>query len=110
MEPVDPCIDVRLVRSGSRPIVVAEKQDEYRDLPSVKTTQAQTITRWTFTDEERRRIFEGEDLYITILGQGAINPIMPTVGVVDWTPCALCGSPQGSPHDVRCPWRNRENG
>lgn len=97
MEPIDPRIDPRLVPSGSRAVVVAEHQDEYRDLPSVVTppifqegskqvvmTWQQTITRWTFTDAERKRIAEGEDVYITIVGV-PIRPFFATVGVVDWT-------------------------
>lgn len=85
MNIVDPRIDPRLVPEGSKAIVIAEHQDEYRDLPSVRTPDGQVITRWELTDEERRRIFEGEDLYVTILSHGAINPLFCTIGPVDWT-------------------------
>jgi hypothetical protein len=96
MEPIDPRIDPRLVPPGSKAVVVAEHQDEYRNLPSIVTPQRydatngrvtrpnETITRWTFTDDERRRIAKGEDLYITIVGV-PIRPFFATVGVVDWS-------------------------
>ena len=83
MEIADPRIDPALVPAGSRAIVIAEKQDEYRDLPSVRTPGGQVITRWALTDE-RRAIFHGEDIFVTILSHGAINPLFVTVGPVDW--------------------------
>ncbi len=92
MEPVDPRIDPRLVPADSKAIVVAEHQDEYRNLPSVVTPMLMTetgvranwtITRWTFTDDERKQIAEGEDVFITIVGV-PIRPFFATVGVVDW--------------------------
>lgn len=43
-----------------------------------------TIRR-TLTDADRRAVMLGEDLYVTILSQGAINPLFCTVGPVDWT-------------------------
>lgn len=85
MEIVDPRIDPRLVPSGSRAVVIAKHQDEYRDLPSVRTPDGQVITRWQLSDEEKRRLIQGEDLYLTILSHGAINPLFLTVGPVDWT-------------------------
>lgn len=85
MEIVDPRIDPRLVPDGSRAVVIAEHQDKYRDLPSVRTPDHQVVTRWHLSDEERRRIFHGEDVYVTILAAGAINPLFVTVGPTDWT-------------------------
>lgn len=84
MEIVDPRVDPSLVPAGSRAIVIAEKQDEYRDLPSVRTPGGQVITRWTLTDAERKAILLGEDIFVTILSHGAINPLFVTVGPVDW--------------------------
>jgi dihydrofolate reductase len=94
MEPVDPRVDPSLVPSGSRAIVVAEHQDEYKDLPSVRTPAvvvdgrivkpSQVITRWALTIEERAAIVRGEDIYVTILSNGSINPLFVTVGPVDW--------------------------
>lgn len=85
MEIVDPRVDPRLVPEGSRAVVIAEHQEKYRNLPSVRTPDHQVITRWHLTDEERRRIFYGEDVYVTILCAGAINPLFATVGPMDWT-------------------------
>lgn len=85
MEIVDPRIPPILVPEGSKAVVIAERQDEYRDLPSVRTPDGQVITRWTLTEDERRAIFMGEDVYVTILSHGSINPLFVTIGPVDWT-------------------------
>lgn len=84
MNIVDPRVDPRLVPVGSRAIVIAEHQEEYRDLPSIRTPGGQVITRWSLSDEERAAIVRGEDIYLTILSQGAINPVFMTVGPCDW--------------------------
>lgn len=94
MEPVDPRIDPALVPAGSRALVIAEHQDEYTNLPSVRTppvfvdgrlvTPPQVITRWSLTDEERKRVLLGEDVFVTLISNGAINPLFVTIGPVDW--------------------------
>ena len=85
MDVVDPRIDPALVPDGSRAIVIAEHQnDEYQSLPSIRTPDGQVITRWTFSDEERAQIAAGENLFITLLSFGAINPLFATVGPVNW--------------------------
>ena len=56
----------------------------YRELPSIRTPDGQVITRWTLSDDERLAIVRGEDLYITVLSYGAINPLFATVGPVNW--------------------------
>lgn len=94
MDIVDPRVDPSLVPDGSRAVVIAEHQDEYRDLPSVRTpavfcegrmvTPPQVITRWSLSLDERAAIVRGEDIYVTILSDGAINPLFVTVGPVDW--------------------------
>lgn len=85
MDITDPRIDPALVPAGSRAVVIAEHQDEYRDLPSVRTPDGQVITRWTLTDEERLAILKGADVFVTLLSAGPINPFFVTVGPVDWT-------------------------
>lgn len=85
MEIADPRIDPRLVPDGSRAVVIAEHQDEYRDLPSVRTPNGYVITRWTLSDEERAAIVRGEDVFVTLLSFGTINPMFVTIGPVDWT-------------------------
>jgi hypothetical protein len=84
MKIVDPRVDPSLVPPFSKPIVIAEHQDEYRDLPSIRTPGGQVITRWEFTAQERAAIAAGEDLYITILSRGMINPLLASVGHINW--------------------------
>lgn len=85
MEIVDPRVDPMLVPGGSRAMVIAEKQDEYRDLPSIRTPDGQVITRWSLSLEECAAIVRGEDIYVTLLAHGSINPFFVTVGPVNWT-------------------------
>lgn len=85
MDVVDPRVDPALVPAGSRPTVIAEHQHEYRALPSIRTPNGLVITRWTLTDKERAAVALGEDVYITLLSPGPINPLFATVGPVDWT-------------------------
>lgn len=84
MDIVDPRIDPRLVPPGSRAVVIAEHQAEYRDLPSVRTPDGQVITRWALTDEERAQVAAGADVFVTLLSHGPINPLFVTIGPVDW--------------------------
>ncbi len=87
MEVIDPRVNPSLVPVGSCPRVLnGPRGDEYLDLPAVITPTGYIITRWTFTDEERRQIAFGEDVYITLRSCGQpITPLFATVGVVDWT-------------------------
>jgi hypothetical protein len=84
MEIVDPRIDPSLVVKGSKAAIVNGPQNEYRDLPSVRTPLGQVITRWSPSDEERAAILRGEDIYVTLLSRGNINTFYVTVGTVDW--------------------------
>lgn len=84
MDISDPRVDPRLVPDGSKAVVIAEHQEEYRDLPSVRTPNGYVITRWTPSPDERRALMSGEDIYVTLLSRGAINPIFVTVGPVNW--------------------------
>jgi hypothetical protein len=84
MEPVDPRIDPALVPSGSRAIIIAEHQDEFKSLPSVRTPDGKIITRWELTDDERKRVLLGDDVFLTIISSGAICPVYLSVGPVDW--------------------------
>lgn len=52
MEIVDPRIDPALVPEGSKAVVIAEHQDEYRDLPSIRTPDR---TSHHALDAQRRR-------------------------------------------------------
>ena len=86
MEIVDPRVHPSLVPNGSQAQVFnGPRGDEYRDLPSIRTPDGQIITRWTLTEDERAAIVRGEDVYVTLLSYGAINPFFVTVGPVNWT-------------------------
>ena len=84
MESVDPRVDPSLLPDGSKAVVIAEHQAQYKDLPSVRTPQGLVITRWSLTGKERQRILLGDDVFITILSDGPINPFYATVGAVNW--------------------------
>ena len=84
MEPIDPRVDLSLLPDGSKAVVIAEHQAQYKNLPSVRTPEGQVITRWSLTPAERNRISEGEDVFITILSDGEINPLFATVGAINW--------------------------
>ena len=84
MEPIDPRVHPSLLPPGCRALVVAEKQDEYQNLPSIVTTDGRVITRWELTAEERSALIRGEDLYLTIFGV-PIRPVFLSVGPCDWT-------------------------
>lgn len=57
---------------------------EYRDLPSIRTPNGYVITRWALSEAERGAILTGEDIFVTLLSHGPINPLFVTVGPVDW--------------------------
>jgi hypothetical protein len=86
MEPVDPRIDPRLVPDGSRAAVVAEHQEDYVNLPSIITPAGTVISRWTLTDEERRLILEGEDIFLSCYTFGhPLQPVLLNVGPLDYS-------------------------
>jgi len=84
MEPIDPRVHPSLLPPGCRALVVAEKQDEYQNLPSIVTGDGRVITRWALTDHERVALLNGEDVYLTIFGV-PIRPVFLSVGPCDWT-------------------------
>lgn len=92
MESVDPRVHPALVSPDSIASIANDSRKSYDDLPTIRTGRGQVITRWTLTTAERRLVFEGEDIYITLLSHGPINPICPTVGPIDWNTQPL---PQG---------------
>jgi len=105
MEIVDPRIDPSLVREGSKATIIAKEQNEYRDLPAIRTPLGQVISRWSPTADERRRILAGEDLFLTVLAPKSLQPVLLTVGPIDWKPCPFCGAGEKEPHDMdNCPY------
>lgn len=86
MQIVDPCVPLPLLPGGSTAEVInGPRGDEYQDLPSIRTPHGQVITRWALSDAERAAIVRGEDIYVTLLAWGVINPFFVTVGPVDWS-------------------------
>jgi hypothetical protein len=71
---------------------LGKNQPEYDELPALpvqfqlpsssapvgfSTTADGVVTRWKFTDEERRRIADGADLFLTVLTFGQrFQPVM----------------------------------
>jgi hypothetical protein len=84
MDIVDPRVDPALVPRDSVAAIYAEHQDEYQNLPSVRTPNGYVITRWSPTDAERAAIVRGEDIFITLLSFGPITPMIVTIGPIDW--------------------------
>jgi len=85
MEIIDPCIPLALLPPGSVARILNGPDREYRDLPAIVTPTGRVISRWTFSEDERARIAAGEDVYLTMLSAGAINPVSLRVGVCDWS-------------------------
>jgi hypothetical protein len=86
MDIVDPRIDPKLVPHGSRARVYARNQPQYNNLPSVATPSGIVITRWSPTEDERRQILLGEDIYLaTHTFNKPIQPISMSVGPQDWS-------------------------
>lgn len=84
MQPVDPCVDPRLVPEGSMPHLVGQKQAQFVTLPAIITPGHVVITRWELTDEERVALIAGADIFLTIWGT-PIRPVYLSVGPSDWT-------------------------
>jgi|HubBroStandDraft_5_1064220.scaffolds.fasta_scaffold1526715_1 hypothetical protein len=58
-------------------LIATDSTNVYDPLPVLEVDGA-VMSRWTFTDEERKYIAEGGDLFICQLHFGhAIQPIMP---------------------------------
>lgn len=87
----DPRVDPASVPPGSRAFVIAERVADYQPLPAVITPNGTVITCWALTIEERRRIVQGEDVFVTLksyeapTGERFITPLIVSVGPRDWT-------------------------
>lgn len=84
MKAIDPRVNPALVPEGSKPLVIAKNQKEFLPIPSIITPSKVVITRWELSQEERRRILEGEDIYLSIWGT-PIRPVCLSVGPLDWS-------------------------
>lgn len=61
---------------GTRPIVFAADQPQYRPLPALIYPEGVVRTEWRLTEEERQRIAAGENLrlWVWTFGQ-ALQPV-----------------------------------
>jgi len=85
MDVVDPRVDPRLVPEGSKAHVLNGPKKEWKDLPTVRTPNGYVVTRWSLSDEERAAILAGQDIFVTLVSFGPINPLFVSVGPCDWT-------------------------
>ncbi len=68
--------------------VFGKNQPEYQPLPALRREgpEGNVMTRWSFTEEERKLIAAGEDLWLEQLTFGqTFQPQRPTVGLPEWT-------------------------
>ncbi len=74
-------------RVGFPEIMLADDQEEYlTTCAAVVTYEDQTtavMTRWRLTDEERQKIANGEDIYLSLLGR-SMQPVTLEIGRPDW--------------------------
>lgn len=86
MEIAIPSIPDNLLPTDAFNHTIAENQPEFQPIPAVISPSTnQIITRWKPSFEERCAIMEGEDIFITLLAHGSINPMMVEIGMQDWS-------------------------
>ena len=65
-------------------VMIMKNHPTYRSLSVARLTgrNGLVISRWTFTDLERRAIAEGEDVYLEVCTFGLpLQPMLPSVGL-----------------------------
>lgn len=60
MVPVSPVIP------GFKEIIYAKDQPEYNPISTIKDIKGQVLSRWAFSEEERKLIAEGADLFVCV--------------------------------------------
>ncbi len=73
MKPVSPVIPGKDLKE----IIVAEHQEEYGNLPSIKFADGLLCTRWEMTTEERDFVAKNGYIYLWIWTFG--NPVQPVL-------------------------------
>lgn len=71
MKPISPVIP----NEKHNEIIVAEKQDEYQNLPSIRLADQSVLTRWKLTERERQIVAETGDIYLIMQTFG--KPVTP---------------------------------
>lgn len=58
-------------------VVFGKGQEEYRELPALRTPDGTVITFWKFTPEEKERIRDLDGIYLQQLTfNGALQPVL----------------------------------
>lgn len=89
MEPTDLLDEERALLPPHQVRKYGDNQPEYRPLPSVlfDGSNGRVLSRWTLTPEERKKVADGEDLYIEQLTFGnKPQPILPNIGLREFCP------------------------
>ena len=73
MKPVSPVIP----NESHKEIIVAEHQDEYQNLPSIRLADQSILTRWELTDEEKAIVAETGSIYLLMHTFG--KPVTPVL-------------------------------
>lgn len=78
-------------RTGVPEVTVAEEQEEYAPITvgvygdNRELGPRTLLTRWRLSDEDRRRIAEGEDLYVAVVTYGQpMQPLHVQIGPDGW--------------------------
>lgn len=71
MHPVSPVISEKF---KDLEIILAKNQPQYKELPVICIGD-RVMHRWTFTEDERKAILDGADLYITVMNFA--SPLQP---------------------------------
>jgi hypothetical protein len=87
--------------------LIAEDQPDYETLTVVRYDVppfgVALLTRWTFTDEERAAIAEGEDIYLLCLTHGQpLQPLHMVVGPEEFIARTDAMAPPEIPVEVTC--------
>lgn len=77
MKPVSPVIP----NENHKEVIIAEHQDEYQNLPSIRLDDGSILTRWVLTDEEKKIVSETGDVYLLMQTFG--QPVTPVLLFVE---------------------------
>lgn len=79
----------QLAFEGTEAVVYAKDQDAFQPLPALLYPDGTVLTEWSFTEEERAQIAQGENLRLWICKPHTIT-------------CPTCGIPASCPlHPIK---------
>ena len=80
MKPI--LIDLDHLEPGASPqLITSANQEHATDLPAAVTSQGDVVSRWRLTDDERRWVLAGADVYVFMRTHGRpVQPISLVVG------------------------------